>query len=94
MEQPGRHRCPGHRDWANLELGIKGKLWNNRGGIDAQATETGPNLSWGCGKAMEQPGRQRGSGHKGYATLRLGMTESYGTTGAAEMPRPPRLGQT
>ena len=43
---------------------------------------------------MEQPGRQRSPGHRDWATLRLGMTESYGTTVAAEMPKPPRLGRT
>ena len=74
--------------------GNDGKLWNNSDGIDAQATEIGPNISWECGKAMEQPGRHRCPGHRDWAKLMLGIMDSYGTTGKAERPRAPSLGQT
>ena len=119
MEQPRRQRCPGHRDWAKLKLGMRGrygttrttkmprtprlgqtevgdegKLWDNRGGIEVQATEIGPNLCWECGQAMEKPGRQRCPGHRDWAKPKMRMRERYGTTGAAEMPRPQIRGQT
>ena len=37
------------KTWA----GDKIKLWNNRANIDAQATETRPNLSWEYGQIMQ-----------------------------------------
>ena len=75
-------------------LGNEGKLWANRAGGDAHATEIGPNLSWGYRKVMEQLGRHRSPGHRDCAKPMLRMSESYGATKTAEMPRPPRLGQT
>ena len=43
VEQPRRHGCPGHGDWAKPKLGIT-ESYAIKGRKDAQATETVPNL--------------------------------------------------
>ena len=95
MEQPGRQRCPGHRDWAKPKIGNEGKVWSNLEGREAEATEAcGQTHGGNEGKLWNKRDGKRSPGHRDCAKPKLGMRESYRTTGAAEMPKPPRLGQT